>query len=70
MAMRKLNKLIDRTSDGILVGRVFFYYAFEDESKEDVNYQKAYVQPGVVTRNLLIMVDVHRMTWFMSITPT
>ena len=49
LVLRKFNKLLDNTADGILIGRVFFYYAFEDATREEINYNKAYVQPGVVT---------------------
>ena len=65
IVMRKLNKLIDKSADGILIGS-FFYYAYDDETKEDINYQKAYVPvvvtlPDPITEQYTNFLDVY---WF------
>ena len=49
LVMRKFLKLVDKSADGILVGRIFFDYAETDEEDDTINYDIAYVQPGVIT---------------------
>ena len=49
LVFEKLEMLVTGAANGILVGRLLFDYAFDDIDQDQISYDVAYVQPGIIT---------------------
>ena len=49
LVSEKVEMLVTGAANGILVGRLLFDYAFDDIDQEQISYDIAYVQPGIIT---------------------